>query len=164
MLAKIADSLVEALTQAGMQAGRAYPSAPAPDKGLFLRLGIAGAEQTEAGFARFLGLKEREEDKAMVEVYGMKCRLELRLDIYAGMESANAAADCESAMDDIMQALAQYGGLKIRSVKCGQAQPDRATGLFLCPCAMKAEAELMFEKGEEAGEFTDFILKGELRR
>jgi len=163
MLDKITDSLVEALAQAGFDAGRAWPGQPAQDSGVYIRLAIASARQSEAGFSRFLGLKTKD-DGSLLEVYGMKCHIGLRLDIYAGPEQENAAAQCEKAMDGIMQALAQYGGLSISSVACDGAAYDRDTGLFLCPCKAEATAELCFEAEEEAGQFTDFILKGELRK
>lgn len=164
MLDNITKGLIQALEQAGLEAGRAYPRSPLADGGVFVKIGLASARQSESGFARFLGLKEREEDKALIEVYGMKCELELRLDIYAGMEQDNAAARCETVLDDIMAALAQYGGLSLHAVSCGEAAPDRETGFFRCRCTAQAGAELMFESAEETGEFTDFILKGELRR
>lgn len=163
MLDKIAQSLVDTLNQAGMEAGRAWPCAPIQDSGVYVRLAIESARQSEAGFSRFLGLKSRD-DGSLLEVYGMKCHIGLRLDIYAGPEHENAAAQCERAMDGIMQALAQYGGLSISSVSCAGAAFDRDTGLFLCPCKAEATAELCFEAEEEAGQFTDFILKGELRK
>ena len=93
MLDKIAQSLVEALTQAGMDAGRAWPRAPIQDSGVYIRLAIESARQSEAGFSRFLGLKTKD-DGSLLEVYGMKCHIGLRLDIYAGTEQEDAAAQC----------------------------------------------------------------------
>ena len=164
MPAKITRELVSVLEQAGFQAGRAWPKQHAAQQGFYIRASIASAEQSEAGFARFLGLEKRPEDGAELEVYGMKCELVLQLDIYAGPEHDNGAACCEDALDEILQALALQGGLSIKSVKCSQTRFDEDLGMFICPCSLEARAELLFRSGEETGEFTDFILKGELRR
>ena len=164
MLSNICGELISALEQAGFQAGRAWPKEPAPEQGFYIRISIVSAEQSEAGFARFLGLETRPEDGAELEVYGMKCQLGLQLDIYAGPEHHNGAACCEDALDEILQALALQGGLSIKSVKCAQTRFDEDPGMFICPCCVEACAELLFRSGGETGEFTDFILKGELRR
>lgn len=164
MLEKITESIVAALGEAGLNAGRSYPRAGVPQSGVFVKAAIRSVRQSESGFARFLGLRERESDGALTEEYGMRCDLEIALDIYAAMDSENAAADCEAAVDGVLEAMAGYAGLKISSVACQQATPDRETGLFLCRCTAECGAMLTFDSDEETGEFTDFILKGELRR
>lgn len=164
MLDRIAQSLVDELQNAGISAGRAWPREAIRRTGTYVRLSIASAQQSEAGFARFLGFCEQESGE-MSELYGMRCRIGLRLDIYAGMECENAAAECEKAMDGIMLALADSAGLSISSVSCGETGHDRQTGMFLCRCKAETETELIFRKTEEeSGEFTDFILKGELKK
>lgn len=164
MLDRIAQSLVDELNDAGISAGRAWPAEDICETGTYVRLSIASAQQSEAGFARFLGLEEQEGADA-AELYGMRCRIGLRLDIYAGADNDNAAAECEKTMDGIMLALAGCAGVSISSVSCGETGHDRQTGMFLCRCRAETDTELIFRKTEEEiGEFTDFILKGELER
>lgn len=164
MLDRIAQSLVDELQNVGISAGRAWPREAIRRTGTYVRLSIASAQQSEAGFARFLGFRRRDGGDG-AELYGMRCRIGLRLDIYAGADCENAAAECEKAMDGIMLALADCAGVSISSVSCGETCHDRQTGMFLCRCRAETDTELIFRKTEEeSGEFTDFILKGELRK
>lgn len=163
MLDNICESLVQALTQAGIQAGRAYPRESISGEGVFVKVAIHSARQSDSGFARFMGLTERASDGALTEVYGMRCEMALALDIYASMESENGAVDCEKAVDALLAALAEMKDLKISSVSASAVRPDADTGMFLCRCQAQAVALLTLERDDSAGEFTDFILKGELK-
>lgn len=164
MLAKLTSSIVHLLSESGINAGRAYPKERMKQpEGCFVRVRLESAAKSEAGFAGYLGISSDENGNTR-EVWGMHCALELAMDIYASPGSDTAAEDCEALVDDIIFALEQAEGLRIGEVKCSGAQPDRDTGLFRCGCRAKTDVLLIAGSENEAAQFSDFILKGEIKK
>lgn len=164
MFSKLSHSIVQLLQQEGIQAGTAYPR-QSIDRGgeCFVRAAVESVSQSEPGFACFLGI-ERQEDGSEYELYGMKCDVSLALDIYCSLGTENGAESCESAVDDIILALGQWEGLRISGFSCKRAKPDRDTEMFLCPCRAELTVLLTAKAEEEAAQFSDFILKGEIKK
>lgn len=164
MFSNITASINELLNEAGLSAGRAYPrEAIARDGGCFIRTAVESVSQSEPGFARFLGLRH-DKDGSTHEVYGMRCDISLALDIYASMASENGAEVCEGAVDEVILALSKCEGVRIGSFSCSRAKPDRDMEMFLCPCRAGMTVLLTAEDHEEAAQFSDFILKGEIKK
>lgn len=158
MFSNITRSLVDMLCESGIRAGRAYPTESIVRDGeCFVRVRIELLRQSGAGFGGFIGI-ETDENGNRRELYGMRCEMEMALDIYAG-----DAEKCEGAVDEIILALGQSNGLDIREVKCSGVGLDRDTGLLLCPCRAGGELFLTLETENEEAQFSDFILKGEIR-
>ncbi|MGN1002554.1 MAG: hypothetical protein ACI4PC_07255 [Oscillospiraceae bacterium] len=167
MLESVVNAVIAALKDRGIDACAAYPRQPlAARSGCLVCAAVKSAAQTQGGFAGYLGVKT-DENGNQTELYGLRCALELALDIYAPMDGENGAADCVRCFDAVTAALGGLGsGLKILELRCGEAAPDRESGMFRCRCGAKALAFLSAESagdGEAAG-FSDFILKGELRK
>lgn len=164
MFSNITASIIELLQNEGLSAGRAYPREAIARQGdCFIRAAVESVSQSEPGFARFLGLSY-DDSGAAHEVYGMRCDLGLALDIYASIESENGAEICERAVDEIISALGKCEGVRIGSFSCSRAEPDRDTEMFLCPCKAGMTVLLTAEAEEEAAQFSDFILKGEIKK
>ncbi len=164
MFGNITSSIVEILESAGLSAGRAYPSQPIErDGACFIRAAVESVRQSESGFSGFLGA-ETDDEGGSREIYGMICDVNVALDIYAPMKSENGADKCEAAIDDIIFALGECEGLQIRELSCSRARPDSATEMFLCPCRANVSVLLTAAAREEAVQFSDFILKGEIKK
>ena len=162
MFANITDRLVERLEAEGIKAGRAYPTGSiVPPEGCFVRARLSSLERSDSGFAAYLGT---EQDDGGGEVYGMRCRARVELDIYASCRDPQAARSCEALVDDIILALDKGGGLSISSFSCEGLRADRDTGCLLCPCSAQMELMLITRTEENEAQFSDFILKGEIRK
>ena len=164
MFSKLTSSIVGLLNAGGINAGRAYPrAAMVKQEGCFVRARLESVKKSEPGFAAYLGT-ETDAEGSRREVYGMKCEIELALDIYAFYENENAAVSCEAMVDDIIFALGGSEGLSINSVTCAAAKPDRDTECFLCPCRASLSVLLTARAEDENVQFSDFILKGEIKK
>lgn len=163
MFSNITSSIVALLEETGLNAGRNYPREAIRRGECTVRAGIEAVRQSEAGFFGFLGIETDGEGNEK-ECYGMKCEAELKLDIYAPMDLANAAEECEKTVDELIFALGKWEGLKIRAFSCSGAKPDGETGMFLCPCRAELGLLLTLEAEDEAAQFSDFILKGEIKK
>ena len=165
MLESVIVSVLEALTAAEIPAGAAYPKADAacPSGGM-VRVGVAGCVDQSAGFGRYLGI-ESDPERGEREVYGLRCEIELSLDVYAAPREDNAALCCAALFDRAAAAVDGIDGLGVREITCGTAAPDASTGLFRLGGTLKCAALLVAsgDDSEETAAFTDFILRGELR-
>ena len=165
MLENVISTVVEALTEAGVPAGAAYPKTDAAcPAGGMARVGVAKAVDRSSGFGRYLGI-ETDPERGEREVYGLRCEIDLSLDVYAAPRETNAALCCAALFDRAAAVIDGIGGLGVREISCGAAGPDAATGLFRLGGSVKCSA-LLTAAADESGEtaaFTDFILRGELR-
>ena len=164
MLENVVTAVADALEGAGISAGPAYPKTGVErDGGCFVRVGVAKAIDTNAGFARYLGMENDPETGAR-EVYGLRCALELSLDVYAPLSEENAALRCAALFDSAAAAIGAISGLQVRELSCGAPGPDRETGMFRLSGRIKCAA-LLTASGESGAEmaFTDYVLRGELR-
>ena len=66
-------------------------------------------------------------------------------------------------MDELIVALGG-GGLSVSSVVCGGAKPDGDTRCFICPCRVRFALLLTMEAEDGETQFSDFILKGEIKK
>lgn len=166
MLESVAAEIVAALREKGVNACHAYPREPLERDRSLVCVAVKSAAQSDGGFAGYLGVRT-DENGGRTEVYGMRCELSLALDIYAPMESENGALECLKCFDAVTAALGSLrSGLKIQALQWGEASPDRASGMFRCRCGVKCAAFLSAEADEsgDKAEFSDFILKGELKK
>lgn len=167
MLESVAGAVVAALQEKGINACSAYPKEPLQaHQGSLVCVAVKSAALADGGFAGYLGVRT-DENGRQAELFGLRCALTLALDIYAPMESENGAVECVRCFDTVTAALGSLrSGLKIQELQCGEAAPDRDSGMFRCRCGVKGVAFLIAEKKEdgEETEFSDFILKGELRK
>ena len=167
MLEGVIASVSSALCAAGISAGPAYPNAPATPDAAFVRVGVLKAADKSAGFSRYLGLRQ-DPERGAVEVYGLRCELELSLDVYAppATDSENAALDCANTFDRAAAVISAMPGLRVRELTCLAPGPDAETGLFRLSGGVKCAALLTVADGGDGNDntaFTDFVLRGELQ-
>lgn len=118
-----------------------------------------------AGLPAYRAFPREAVERGGREVYGLRCDVELALDIYAPMSAENGAAECGRLFDAAAAALGAAAGLSVRELRCGEAAPDARLGMFVLRGAADCAALLVDESGDGDGKtFTDFVLKGELKR
>lgn len=162
MLEGVIAAVISALNTAGIPAGPAYPK---EDISAHVRVGVLKAADRSAGLSRYLGLRD-DPERGAVEVYGLRCELELSLDVYAPPDAdrENAALDCANTFDRAAAVISGVPGLHVRELTCGAPGPDAETGMFRLPGGVKC-AGLLTVADDDGGDtaFTDFVLRGELQ-
>ena len=166
MLDGIVEAVVEVLEEADIVAFPAYIGSPIGwNEGAIVSVGIRSAECTGSGFGEYIGTRTDARTDEVTELYAMRCGVEISLDVYAPKNASNGAIECTKAFDGAIKALAGLRpGLKLSSFQRGEARPDGETGMFRMSCSAKGTAYLVAERDADDTEFTDFMLKGVLRR
>lgn len=161
MLDNVRDAVIAALLAAELPACAAYPRSAVPAADGMICVGIAGAEDCSPGFAGYLGQREDPESGTQ-EVYGLRCGLSVSLDIYAPLSAADAAGDCLSMFDTAAGCI-DGCGIRLKSLRCGEPAPDRASGMMHLRGEAKGMALLIAisDSGDDI-DFSNFVLKGEL--
>ena len=163
MLEGVIASVCKALCAAGIPAGPAYPKEAVS---AHVRVGVLKAADKSAGLSRYLGMRN-DPERGAVEVYGLRCELELSLDVYAPLDSENAALACAETFDRAAAVISGVAGLHVRELTCGAPGPDAETGMFRLSGGVKCAGLLAIADddggGSENAAFTDFVLRGELQ-
>ena len=162
MLTNVISAVVTALQGAELSAGSAWPKAALQRGERFVAVGVERAEDCAGGFARYLGV-EPDEEEGEREVYGLRCNITLRLDIYAPLSADNAAETCLDLFDAAAEVISALPGLQVKGLSCGAPAPDRETGMFRLHGGVNCSALLISTEQGEDGTFTDFVLRGELQ-
>ena len=162
MLTNVICAVVDALNTAGVPACSAWRRAAADRNRSCVCVGVERAEDCGA-FARDLG-RETDEVYGEREVYGLRCAVELRLDIYAPLAEEHAANACLDLFDAAAGVISCMQGLQVQALSCGAPAPDKESGMFRLRCGVKCSALLLSTSQGEDGSFTDFVLRGELQK
>ena len=162
MVEAITRAVCAALCEGGINAARSFPDVSIDEiSESLVCVDARSVSAAEGAFADYLGLRRRE-DGAFVEVFGQRCDFSLSVDIFVRPERGGAL--CAEIFDGVVLALGNLReGMKICGVSRGKCSFDGGTGLLLCACEVSGVAFLICEGTEETGEFTDFVLKGEIR-
>ena len=163
MLTDIIDTVVDALCAAEIPAMCAWPKTAVEREENFICVSIACAEDCTGGLARYLGV-ENDAETGSHEVYGMQCAITLRLDIFASLREENPAGVCLQMFDAAAETISALPGLRVRALRCEAPEPDRESGMFRLRAAADCTALLLAYDSGGAGEFTDFVLRGELQQ
>ena len=166
MLETLVTAVVGALKAEGLCAAAAYERVPLERGGQpLVCVSVRGAERTGSGFAEYLGVFADPETGVEHETFGMRADVELGMDVYVSKKSENAAMECVRVFDEAARAVsALSAGWRLRSISCGEPEPDGETGLFRCKGSMRGTAYLIAQPEGDSGAFTDFILKGVLKQ
>ena len=163
LLEKVIAAVVETLNLAEVPAAPAYVKQPLDDTAAFVRVGVKRVSEAYGVGAQYLGILHDAEHGDR-EVYGLQCEIELSVDVYAPFAQDNGALVCTELFDSAALAIGAVEGLKLKALSCGAPAPEETTGMFLLRGSMLCSAWLVAEQSGEAGTFTDFILKGELKK
>ena len=162
MIGTVLKSIVSLLQAAGIDAMLQYPMDVLNKKrGPVVCVAVKNGTRSGSGMGDYLGV--REENGAVLEVYGYRAELTVSLDIFVpwGENSVSAVMQCFAAVSDALYAAPS--GLKLQKIHCGTAKPDHDTEMLKCPVELDCIAVLVCERNTESGEFTDFVLKGVLQ-
>lgn len=155
MFDSVIASVITWLTGAGISAVGKFPDTAIGRDTAVVAVSVKSGVLTSSGAGNYLGIYEY--GGTLKEVYGSRAELCFALDIYC------PDSDCTAVFDDIAAEI--YGlpdGLKLKCLECGSPEFDTASGMFRLSCSMKCTAILVRTEAEEQGEFTDFVLRGEL--
>lgn len=160
-LAQVQETVLKALTDAGLTAMEAFPADRARAySGAVAVVSVGAAEGKQMGFCNYLGEVYDEAAGTVRELYGKLLEGEICVDV-----RAERAADCEAGCRQAAEVL--LGGLPT-GVRPGELRWEaltweKSTGMFLRKGRLRCQAVFVAEQGAE-DVFLDFILKGVMRK
>lgn len=161
MFDSILDSVVGALKSAGLNSVRSYPAAKLDRSAEYVCISLKKGEILSSGMGNYLGCRQTE--KGVAELYGFKAAVSIAADIYVPA-SGIGAGRCVALADSLCSALENAPqGLKVLGFDCGDAAFCSESRMFKSRCTVSCIAFPMRSVIRESGEFTDFVLRGELK-
>lgn len=158
MTREVLKAVVTALEQAGVRAVTQYPTAAVDKRTPTVCVGVRSETLETPSFGQYLGKEVRE--GLPVELYGVKARLTVSLDLYL---PGDRAGECQELFARVCQALtALPSGVKVRKMVRGELAPDRAAEMLRCPCEMECTAYCAGAREEDSGVWLTFELRGVL--
>lgn len=155
MFDNVISSVISWLTSANINAVKKFPETKIDRDSAVTAVSIKSAVMTSSGAGNYLGIYEY--GGTLKEVYGNRAEICFALDIYT------PDSGCTEVFDEIVAEVHNLpDGLKLRSLECASPEFDAKSGMFCLKCTMKCTAILVRTETEEQGEFTDFVLRGEL--
>lgn len=164
-LEQVKDAVAAALEKANIRTRTAY----APDwakaySGPVVAVGIRTGESKGGALSSYLGQRTDPETQTCQEVYGMRLDLTLSLDIYCPPEEGAAGGErVLEALHQIMLA-GLPTGLRPTELKWEEAVWDPDTAMFLRRGSLACIAYFIAAASEDGSVFSDFILKGVVRK
>ena len=155
-------ALVRTLRQAGLAAVKAFPEGLLPKlEGPVTAVGIQEMKSGGNGAYVYLGM-QTDENGTNRALYGRALEMEAFLQIYCPRRLGGRA--CMEESEKAAQVLSQpVGGVQIESFSVGPCSYDAGSDCFRCTLTAKTRAYLYALANDDETEFTDFILKGEVR-
>ena len=164
-LEQVKDAIAAALEKAEIRTQTAY----APDwakayAGPVVAVGLRTGESRGGALSSYLGQRTDPETQECQEVYGMRLELTLSLDIYCPPEEG--AAGGESVLEALHQIMLEGlpAGLRPTELKWEEVSWDPDTAMFLRRGSLACSAYFIAGASEDGAVFTDFILKGVVRK
>lgn len=163
MTETVLSTLTAALTAAGLDAVRAYPATALDrSRGPVVCVGIRENKLLSPGMGDYLG--QRSDGGTVRELYGLRAECRISLDVFSPDDETHGAAGCVRCGEAIVSALGDLpAGLRLRSLRFGEAGYDRGSGMFRMTAELNCAAFLTRERDADTGVFTDFTLKGVLK-
>ena len=126
-------------------------------------VGLKSGAAVPSGFMSYMGLRHNALTDTYSEVYSKRLKLTVSLDMRCPADGVTGGTSCAALFSRVIHALdGVSSGIKVGEVTCGDVTYDRNADAYLCRAEAVCEAVLFAEKSEESGEFTDFILRGDL--
>ena len=155
-------AIIRAITAAGMHAVKAFPQGgmpaltkPCTAVGL---LRAKGAERT--GFS-YLGVQETA-DGTRTPLYGKSLEAEIYLQLFC--PRALGASACMQEAERLAAVLAApIAGVRLGAFTVEACRYDAVSDCYQCRLCAQASGYLYASADEDETEFTDFILKGEVK-
>lgn len=155
-------AMLRLLAQAGRTAVKAFPEGKMPHlETPTTAVGIREVKSVGKNGFSYLGMRENA-DGVRTAWYGKPLETELELQIYCPRRLGGRS--CMEEAERIAAILADTdGGIQITSFSVGVCSYDAESDCFRCTLTAKTKAYLYAQANAEETEFTDFILKGELK-
>lgn len=155
MFDSVITSVVSWLCAADINAVRKFPETKLDRDSSVVAVSVKSGVLTSSGAGNYLGIYEY--GGTLKEVYGARAELCFALDIYTpGSTQTEVFDEIAAAVQNLPD------GLKLRSLECASPEFDEKSGMFCLKCSMNCIAIMLRTETEEQGEFTDFVLRGEL--
>lgn len=155
-------ALVRALENAGMRAVRAFPEGAMPKLTQPVTAVGLGAIVNEAcGGWQYLGMWTDENGRTQTR-YGRELAAEALLHVYCPRQLGGRACMAEAEKAAAMLA-EPVDGVRITEFSVGPCGFDGKSDCFRCTLTAKTRAYLYVATNEDETEFTDFVLKGEVK-
>lgn len=155
MFDNVISAVLSWLSSANISAVEKFPETKIDRESAVVAVSIKSGVLTSSGAGNYLGIYDY--GGSLKEVYGSRAELCFALDIYSPDSGTTAI------FDEIAGAAPSLpDGLKLRSIECGSTEFDSESGMFCLKCEMKCIAILVRTETEEQGEFSDFVLRGEI--
>lgn len=164
-LEQVKDAVAAALEKANIRTQTAY----APDwakaySDPVVAVGLRTGESRGGALSSYLGQRTAPKTQTCQEVYGIRLDLTLSLDIYCPPEEG--AAGGERVLEALHQIMLEGlpTGLRPTELKWEEAAWDPDTAMFLRRGSLACTAYFIAAASEDGAVFTDFILKGVVRK
>lgn len=164
-LEQVKDAISAALEKAGVRAQNAY--APEWAKAYsepVVAVGFRTGESRGGALSSYLGQRMDPRTQVCQEVYGMRLELTLSLDIYCPPEAG--ATGGEGVLETLHQIMLEGlpTGLRPTELKWEEASWDMDTAMFLRRGSLACSAYFIAAASEDGAVFSDFILKGVVKK
>ena len=149
------------LKDAGFQAVRRMPDGNFPElSGVVVAVGLEKAEATDAGLYSYLGVTEI--DGKAVSLYGKRLETQVTMEVVSP-ENLGAKACMEASGALLTKLSGGIPGLAIAKTVMEGCRFEADMDCYCCKMTATALAYVYALANEEETEFTDFMLKGEVR-
>lgn len=149
------------LKDAGFQAVRRMPDGNFPElSGVVVAVGLEKAEATDAGLYSYLGVTEI--DGKAVSLYGKRLETQVTMEVVSP-ENLGAKACMEASGALLTKLSGGIPGLAIAKTVMEGCRFEADMDCYCCKMTATALAYIYALANEDETEFTDFMLKGEVR-
>lgn len=154
-------ALIRALKQAGVTAVKAYPEGVMPKlEGAVTAVGLRAMKNAEQGWS-YLGMRKKA-DGSSAAFYGRSVEAEAEMRVYCPRRIGGRVCMAEAEKAAAVLA-APIGGIRIEAFSVGACAYEPKSDCFCCTLTAKTQAYVYAAANEDETEFTDFILKGEVK-
>lgn len=155
---QLVTAVFDALTKAGVACARQTPQGQMPQlRGPVTAVGLVAARAMEHAFYEYLGQTPEGEN-----LFGKRLEADVRLTVVC--PRALGSARCQQEAARVAELLSgQVAGVTLVGYTMGACTYDAGCDCFLCPLTAQLKAYVYATANEDETEFTDFMLKGEIR-
>ena len=158
---QLMDAVLAWLKDAGFQAVCRMPEGEFPElSGAVVSVGLEKAEATDAGLYSYLGVTEI--DGKAVSLYGKRLETQVTMEVVSP-EDLGAKACMEASGALLTKLSGGIPGLAIAKTVMEGCRFEADMDCYCCKMTVTALAYIYALANEDETEFTDFMLKGEVR-
>jgi len=155
----ILQTVLTALNNAGVHAVEKFPQESLDRRNAIVCVSIPSGTVENPAFGRYLGLYGADGEDP-VEVYGWKNEVTVLLELFFPV--GQARTDLFRAVGQALETLP--AGLRVKKVTRGELSPDKATGMFRCPCTLECTAYVVRLGEDNTVYWSDFVVRGDLKQ